>query len=213
MPTIKRTAEGKIITKGGLPSCSCCSTDTCCMYPSALFDFDFFDADLPEKINVNGVELTHTGFGDYTCDEDQPRLSYTPSTNVWVASIAGDPDTIYEFLPCLFGSGTAITVEDQFEACYKIYLQDLDNAPYPGFLYATVYRQSLCRWNNYADYTAPYSSSPWLVELYYRPDTQKWVADLGGTPFWMIKSPHQDTPVGEYLDSWHPTWSVNVEPC
>ena len=24
MPTIKRTAEGKIITKGGLPSCTCC---------------------------------------------------------------------------------------------------------------------------------------------------------------------------------------------
>jgi hypothetical protein len=24
MPTIKRTAEGKVITKGGLPSCTCC---------------------------------------------------------------------------------------------------------------------------------------------------------------------------------------------
>jgi hypothetical protein len=26
MPTIKLTAEGKIITKGGLPSCTCCGT-------------------------------------------------------------------------------------------------------------------------------------------------------------------------------------------
>lgn len=29
MPTIKRTAEGKIITKGGKPSCACC---ICCNF-------------------------------------------------------------------------------------------------------------------------------------------------------------------------------------
>jgi|694.fasta_scaffold11575_6 hypothetical protein len=224
MPTIKRTAEGKIITKSGKVSCSCCAIaiDDCCMYDSSQFqtdpsdeDADLFDTDLPEKIKVNGVELTHTGFGDYTCDADQPRLSYTPSTNVWVVSISDDYGGI-QFRTCMIGEIGGFAVEDEFEACYKIYLQAPDT-PYPGSLYATVYRESLCKWTNYADYIDPFGSSPYLVELIFDPSIQRWYADLGGAPFYFEKSPHQDTPVGAYpaqnLMPGEPVYTVNVEPC
>lgn len=42
MPTIKRTAEGKIITKGGKPSCTCCDSCVCNFYISFVyFDTSF----------------------------------------------------------------------------------------------------------------------------------------------------------------------------
>lgn len=42
MITIKITTEGKVITKGGLPSCACCGL-------CSNFDLDFFLYDFPEE--------------------------------------------------------------------------------------------------------------------------------------------------------------------
>ena len=51
MATIKRKSNGKIITKNGKVSCTCCEEFGCCMYPAqALFDGLYTYEDLPDTV-------------------------------------------------------------------------------------------------------------------------------------------------------------------
>jgi len=51
MPTIKLNPNGKIITKNGKVSCTCCEAGECCMYPAqALFDGLYTYEDLPDTV-------------------------------------------------------------------------------------------------------------------------------------------------------------------
>ena len=59
MPTIKRTAEGKIITKGGLPSCTCCGGALC-----SDFDLDLLLHTLhPDGYVLDGYTFAFQGEG------------------------------------------------------------------------------------------------------------------------------------------------------
>jgi hypothetical protein len=205
------------------------------MYPaSSALSGDLLWEDLPETLKVRGRVVYKQsgtgvipngptiyedanpdpvdGFQYILLDRANTKWAITDSTD----GLTGDDYILdADLVECLITGDGNFTpgndwVEDQFEACYKIYIQE---EGYPRNLYATVERVDLCKWTNYADYIDPFGSSPWWVELIYRPDIQKWVADLGGVPFAFFKTPHQDTPAGEYPAVDNPSYTVTVEPC
>ena len=91
-------------------------------------------------------------------------------------------------------------VEDQFEECYKIYVY------MPFFnsttFFGTVYRKSACRWDNFEGFDESgmpsFGDGISYGQIRWSPSEQKWDLDLGGFPYYFLKVPHQDTPLGSY---------------
>ena len=133
--TIK-TQGGKVITKGGKVSCSCCEEPECCMYPAAGLGVDYTEDDLPDAVTYDGETLTRTGSG-YAGG----IYNLNVVNGEWVIE-DGDGNSCSG--PCLIGdSGDTYTgvcfgsVEDQFLDTYTVTTEDRSYI---------VTRKSLCVW-------------------------------------------------------------------
>ena len=60
MATIKLQPSGAVVLKDGKVACSCCAQPSgCCPYPAqALVDGLYTYEDLPDAIDIDGVEFT-----------------------------------------------------------------------------------------------------------------------------------------------------------
>jgi hypothetical protein len=148
MATIKTQLVGneqRIITKGGLISCSCCSgQDGCCMYPATLFGSAYGAADLPDSVTVNWS-------GRYNGTLNKSGSSYVGGgvtlqivNDVWQLSDSNGTRTVGN---CLFAEFNSPLVTDQFEDSYR-FIQN-----YPPFEQNIILeRKSLCYWEGTGDF-------------------------------------------------------------
>ena len=181
MPTIKMSG-GKVVTKAGKVSCSCCDL-TCCMYSANAFANGVFTvADLMDEITVfDGFSGT-----PYVLQKQDPPLDLGFGPVVYFSNVANSvfvyfdsssgshlwniPISLASF-PCLTGAGTAYEPEDEFEATYSV----------TGTLTGTVTRSSTCVW------------SVTGITLRWNSTTQKW--NVNGNE---KSSGNQSSPVGSY---------------
>lgn len=202
MATIK-IQGGKVITKDGKVSCSCCEKPECCMYPAqALADGLYTAADLPDAVTVDGVSYSRSGssYGNTV-------NGVIFETNVWAKYRNGSRSS----RPCLIQSG----VEVQFADTYTV-----ASCSYAPVIGASVTRVSLCVWQGtYLDPENPYADGPQNVLLIYCPGTFIGCGageifengsgvevpyfyatiDIGGSGgFYSKKTPLSNTPAGSY---------------
>ena len=177
---------GKVVTKAGKVSCTCCAAPAvCCMYAAT----SAVAADLPDAITLLGVgslAKSGTDYGDTT-------NGVILETGVWARYIAGVRTTN----ACLIDDDGNLTpgddvVEDQFADTYALYVEYFSET-------VTVTRVSLCRWEGTSE-----DGCLWAVT--YASGSYKWTAtaqgDLDcGTSITMESLGPQSSPVGNYEGS------------
>jgi len=203
MATIK-TQGGKIITKNGKVSCTCCAEPgECCMYPAAALVASLYSyEDLPDAIDVGGIEYTKLdppesvgGFTRYYINANDEYLGILEGEgedSLWTYEGGGGPCLINAF------NGEGGEREDQFADTYTV------SGPPGGDVAVT--RISLCEWEGLDScgnkVTLTYNSGQfstdalWVIGWldYFGPvgDCIQLDASSGE------KSGFQNTPVGSY---------------
>ena len=195
--TIK-TQGGKVITKEGKVSCSCCEEpESCCMYSAQnLMNGVYSAADLPDAVTIGGVSYSRSG------------TSYGDTTNgvlyedgVWARYTNGERNE----RACLIQGG----VVDQFASSYII-----DPEFYAGYGSFILPRSALCIWNDFVcDFSAPRSftaevrynefSGKWLaafIDFDIFPDDEEFPCIPSGLEVFGEKVGSQNSPVGTYYD-------------
>ena len=176
MATVK-TQGGKVITKGGKVSCSCCETG-CCMYPAqALGDGLYTVDDLPDSISVS---LDGSNFYTFEKDSEDGNFYSTQEINLFPAGnlrialfdtgneydpINSPEDFRYYWylqeknpdwsnaegrgrLQCLIADADGLTIEDQFADTYTLtYNPPQGGIPIQIINNGIALRESLCVWN------------------------------------------------------------------
>jgi hypothetical protein len=194
--SVIKTQGGKVILKGGKPSCTCCEEAECCMYPA-----DTPAGDLPDAITLNGTSLSKSGtsYGDTTDGLIQ-------ESGVWARYVDGVRST----QTCLItGDGNYTpgndAVEDQFADTYAVSATLTSPLGYP---YGTddhsrqTPRLSLCSWSYSGEQEDP-GNFTFILNVIFDPTLQKWVgtyvldSNNFGTAYF-IKDGSQNTPVGTY---------------
>jgi hypothetical protein len=139
MATIKLQPSGAVVLKDGKVSCACCSQPPtgCCPYPAqALVDGLYTYQDLPDAIDIDGIEFTKLdppqfigGVNQYYINTDGEYLGIEsmPSDSVWAYEGGNNA--------CLLND---TGWEDQFANSYTV------TGPPGGPVIVT--RQSLCVW-------------------------------------------------------------------
>ena len=114
MATVKMSG-GKVVTKAGKVSCTCCAA-VCCMYSAqGFFDGGFLSTDLPDQVTiVNALSVINPPF-DYllfngTLTQTGSGYSGTISWEYWVTDFGLDPPS-----PVLVESGTCAFTYEQGE--------------------------------------------------------------------------------------------------
>lgn len=145
--TIKRNGD-LVVLKNGKVSCSCCE---CCMYPAAALVDDLYSyEDLPDAIDVGGIEYTKldppesvAGFTRYYINSNSEYLGILEGEDedsTWTYEGGGGPCLINGF------NGEGGEREDQFADTYTVaYVIGDDNIGS-----TTITRQSLCVWTGNA---------------------------------------------------------------
>ncbi len=222
--TIK-TQDGKVITKDGKVSCTCCEGG-CCMYSAqALLDGLYTVDDLPDTLVVIGSAgtpysclVTKTnGSSPYysgTCEGEQSRIiinddnawefqTLSPEDG-WLEPQDRSPNACLIFDPNLAGNAY---IEDQFADTYTV-----TSCSEPSAIGTILTRTSLCYWEG--QYNTPFAGTQ-TVSIFYCPsvgpipsdvcnDTFKFYSfysrDVGGLtdPIIAEKTPHSNTPSGNY---------------
>jgi hypothetical protein len=158
--TIK-TQDGKVITKDGKVSCTCCAEPSCCMYFATTDTPTFPDTDLPDAVTINWL-------GHFEGSADRSGRTYSAGTislaineakTDWVLSdsATGQSRTVGE---CLLREAGGLVI-DQFKAEYDFY------APFENSE-CKLTRIELCIWEYIDDqivasgegifqYTEPYT--------------------------------------------------------
>ena len=197
MATVKMSG-GKVVTKAGKVSCTCCAA-VCCMYPAE----SAVAADLPDAITLLGVgslAKSGTDYGDTT-------NGVILESGVWAKYLAGVRST----KACLIDDDGAFTpgddvVEDQFLGVYLI-KGGLTWSPVTG---DEAVRVELCGW--FVDFTGDEFCVGCSISLYYDGvlpgiSDYKWhiaVETLAGGGYFSLAvktSPDQSSPVGTYYDA------------
>ena len=162
--TIK-TQDGKVITKDGKVSCTCCEEPSCCMYFATTDTPTFPDTDLPDAVTINwpGHFEGSADRSGRTYSAETVSLAINEAKTDWVLSdsATGQSRTVGE---CLLREAGGLVI-DQFKAEYDF------NDPYnwgAGHSDYTLPRVGLCLWEYYDDqivasgegifqYTEPYT--------------------------------------------------------
>ena len=194
MATIK-VQGGKVITKGGKVSCTCCGE--CCMYPAqALVDGIYSDDDLPDQITYN--YFFNGNPGSIILNRSGDQFSATiGEVQFFVRTASAIPNFIWEYRiispiggygpngsqDCLisdrFNFPDSNIIADEFANTYSV------SGPINGI----VTRESLCVWQGQG-----------LTLIYNGKIDQDF--KISGTYKWTInthtKSNPQNSPVGLY---------------
>jgi hypothetical protein len=150
--TIK-TQGGKVITKGGKVSCTCCEAGECCMYPAEAFARGGYAADdLPDEVMIAGflAQKREDGFPRYENEDgdfyiNDPAEDDPPEDANWVVTIFGQQQFDSKCLISAYDGSAPLGVEDQFADTYTV---EFYGTP-PGGSFkgsATATRVSLCVW-------------------------------------------------------------------
>jgi hypothetical protein len=114
-----KTTGGKVITKDGKVSCTCCG-DECCLYPADGLGTLYSEDDLPDVIYYDGDTLTRVGSAFVG---DDYEINNTVESGQWtiVSDLSGGTAS---YGRCLITSDGNMTpnddwVEDQFEPTYS----------------------------------------------------------------------------------------------
>lgn len=207
-----KTKEGKVITKGGKVSCTCCETG-CCMYPASLLGVSYTDDDLPD-------ELLSERFGVFLRKLASPYENiYYNAGAPWYHYWTGDTWQLVEFVdgdavirsesPCLIGDG----VVDQFEEQYTLTLNGTENFGHicgtfsPDDTEVTLTRISQCVWAGEMDglFFHPWVDPPEPCHDGFRGTASfllylswdKWEVNFDGTARPKDNQPQND-PLGDY---------------
>jgi len=209
MATIKRKSNGKIITKDGKVSCTCCEAGECCPYPANAFENgDFTIDDLPDtlfdELDVLSYNKLESPF-DASSEVGVPYLIYYGGLGNGIGIRTGSGAWSIQ-IDASFGSENQCLLRklpeeepfdwviDQFADTYTV--------SYEGDS-ATVTRQSLCIWTG-ETIDEEGTTVRWRLEYVSinDPDAQanyKWIASIQGlTTIAGIKIPPQNSPVGTY---------------
>jgi len=187
VPTVKLSG-GKVVTKEGKVSCTCCTPSACCMYPA---DHDWGDgSDLPAAITLLGVgslSKSGTDYGDTT-------NGVILESGVWARYVGGVRTT----RPCLIDGDGNLTpgndkVEDQFAGTYTG-----ENGLGQSYVYTRV---GECEWSG----TLPFLRTP--CSLIWSKAVCKWRTTCGGGGGY--KAGNQTSPVGFYASA-NPYYRVTV---
>jgi hypothetical protein len=203
MATVKMSG-GKVVTKEGKVSCTCCAPD-CCLYrwpdPDGTDGGPYYpETDLPDTVIFSGETLSHDA-GDYQFTGSTYYI--VAGTTQWEVRLVSD-DSLVQEQDCLIENG----VEDEFSDTYSVDVS-VDIFP-PGEdpvlveFTMTITRQSLCRWtwtysDGYGNYTVNVfhddfltsPNYPWKFEIFKPYDG----VDSGE------KNAPQSSPVGAYTGS------------
>lgn len=186
--TIK-TQGGKVITKGGRVSCSCCEEPDCCPYPAAGLGVDYTADDLPDQIDVLvaalGV-LDRSGSG-----YSGAGGTIQESEDLWtIRNQFGDIVAVKE---CLIAFDDAQpTTADLFADTYTVGGGFVNGGP------ITVTRESLCRWEGIDGRGGPVvleleDGINWLVLFNEYPDPNE-PENISG-----YKVGNNNDPIGDYF--------------
>jgi hypothetical protein len=198
--TIK-TQNGKVITKDGKVSCECCEVE-CCMYPAAALVASLYSyEDLPDAIDVGGIEYTKFdppesvgGFTRYYINANDEYLGILEGEgedSLWTYEGGGGPCLINAF------NGEGGEREDQFADTYTVNWQRT----------ITVNRIGLCVWEggDPCDQTKKWilQYNPvtciWVLSGWYYQDNDCLKANTGNI-FKKINGQFQNTPSGSYIE-------------
>jgi len=202
--TIK-TQGGKVITKGGKVSCTCCE-EGCCMYPAEAYGTLYQFEDLPDEIEFKYTNTEQGGFfGPLTMSKFQEGLA--------VGYIGGPDDEVVVGLNAGFEWGTSdgggaiqgggfcliFDYDAELDILYEAITEDLFANTYSisGPISGTVTRQDKFRTtvDGFLPITIKYNCGLWTggeLRLSFNATKCKWT--VNGNE----KAGFQNTPVGSY---------------
>jgi hypothetical protein len=184
-----KTTGGKVITKDGKVSCTCCG-DECCLYPADGLGTLYSEDDLPDVIYYDGDTLTRVGSAFVG---DDYEINNTVESGQWtiVSDLSGGTAS---YGSCLITS----SVTDNFPDTLTVT---------DGQGSFAVSRVSRCRWESTpflcaaSGETTVRANITWSCDEFYC----GWIAgtvfaepDCDQTAEFGNKSGNQNTPVGTY---------------
>jgi len=179
MATIKLQPSGAVVIKDGKVACSCCEGPSCCPYPAqALVDGLYTYEDLPDAIDIEGLEFTKldppqflggvTIYYIYPNNEDfNLEGGYSLNINDFTSGSFWASDFGQDF--CLLNDAT---YKDQFADTYTVSGEPLGSV--------TLTRVSLCLWTGLDS-----CGNTVFLELFADPDDGR---------IWYLEFPHYISP-------------------
>lgn len=205
MPTVKMS-DGKVVTKEGKVSCSCCSS-VCCMYRADYLGVYYGDDDLPDAITLLGVGSLSRSGNNYGDTENGVIFE----SGVWARYISGIRSTKL----CLIDDDGNYTpgddkVEDQFAPTYIVTVLGME---------ISVNRVSLCEWTGstiipFYGWEDLCAGDTFNVSLYFGGFLQEyiWTAYVPGGILIKYLFQTMDTPEGVYETYALPQYRYYADP-
>lgn len=199
---------GKVITKNGKPSCTCCITE-CCMYPAQeLIDGIYSDDDLPDELeyfyNFQGapagsIILQRSG-QVYSAALGDVQFNVQIQASRWVYTVTSTPQqyTPNGASPCLFLDILGYPLKDTFPDILYVSATFLSNNGEGSFSNRPITRTDLCRWAGASNTVLRYISPTSPIQ----PPRDMWLLEFSGIDgtFPAPDGQRLKTPIGSYLN-------------